>query len=72
MHSSGLNLAVIMSSDKKDKDIYCIVATKDKTIGINIIVRFLPTLCHLAYHITPFLVNLITRDACWIVGICVE
>ena len=32
VHGSGFNLAVIHPSDRKGTDMYCIVATKDKTM----------------------------------------
>ena len=60
VHSSGFNLAMILSSDKRDKGTYCIVATKDKTMGLILLLGFLlSTLCHLAYCVTLFLANLI-------------
>ena len=60
VHSSGFNLLVILSSDNRDKGTYCIVATKDKTMGLISLLGFLlSTLCHLAYCVNLFLANLI-------------
>ena len=63
VHSSGFNLAVILSSDKRDEGTYCIVATKDKMTGVNLIARFssvyIMSSCLLRYSISCKLNTLI-------------